>query len=62
MAQNNKQYLIPGYGYVDEKDEGEQWLIPGYGYTNEEAATAGGTRPQSPFNHAFIGALGGPIG
>jgi len=35
---NDKQYLIPGYGYIDAKNEGEQWLIPGLGYTTESEA------------------------
>ncbi len=42
MAANNKQYLIPGYGFIDEKNEDEQWMIPGYGFTDEEAPAAGG--------------------
>lgn len=37
MAENHRQYLIPGYGYIDEKNEARQWLIPGYGYMNERA-------------------------
>lgn len=42
MAKNNKQYLIPGYGFIDEKNEDEQWLVPGFGFTDEEVAAAGG--------------------
>ena len=38
MAANNKQYLIPGYGIIDEKNENKQWLMPGDGVTDEEAA------------------------
>ncbi len=49
---NDKQFLIPGYGFVDQKAEDEQWLIPGYGFIDEEtgaAPPAGGE-----FNQAII--------
>lgn len=40
----NKQFLIPGYGYVDQKEQEEQWLIPGYGYIDEKPVPAAGAR------------------
>ena len=35
------QYLLPGYGDVDETDEAE-FLLPGYGDINETQAAPGG--------------------
>lgn len=40
FAANDKQFLIPGYGFIDIKDQDEQWLIPGYGFVDEEAGAA----------------------
>jgi hypothetical protein len=41
MAVNNKQYLIPGVGFLDSKNEDEQWLMPGYGFIDEESEVGG---------------------
>lgn len=42
----NKQFLVPGYGFVDQKTDDEQWLLPGYGFMDEET---GGAPPASTF-------------
>ena len=31
-----RQWLIPGYGFIDE-DGSKEYLIPGYGFFNEDA-------------------------
>lgn len=51
----NKQFLVPGYGYTDQKEQDEQWQIPGYGYIDEEPVPAadGGETTQV----IFIGQL-----
>lgn len=32
-----RQYLVPGYGYINETAT-RQFIVPGYGYTNETVA------------------------
>ncbi len=35
----NKQFLVPGGGFLDQKTDDEQWLLPGSGFIDEEAGT-----------------------
>lgn len=42
LAVNDKQFIIPGYGFIDQKAEDEQWVVPGYGFIDEEPAPAAG--------------------
>jgi hypothetical protein len=36
----SKQYFIPGYGMVDDKNTGKTYFIPGYGIINESVSSA----------------------
>ncbi len=46
LAASAKQFVIPGYGFINQKVEDEQWLIPGYGFIDEEPAPVGGSETE----------------
>jgi hypothetical protein len=45
LTATERQYLIPGYGFVDDQD-GREYLIPGYGFFNESFAEPAGAVQQ----------------
>lgn len=42
---SNTEYIIPGTGYIQNKDEDEEFVVPDYGYHNEETAEIGAGAP-----------------